>query len=352
MNTHQHRSLLYIPFATLLACASSLADAADGGRNAYSQTNLVSNQAGVAATTDANLTNAWGIAFNPYGVVWVADNASSFSTLYDGQGAKAPLEVAVPGKKPTGIVYFGGTNGFSVDGNPSRFIFSTENGTIDAWTPALGGSASTVATSTTGAIYKGLALIGNGTALHLYATDFHNGTIAVFDADFHPATLSCTFSDPKLPGGFAPFGIQALNGNLYVTYAMQDADREDDVKGPGLGFVNVFDPNGCLIGRVARRGKLNAPWGLAIALANFGKFSNTLLVGNFGDGRINAFDPTTHQFRGQLRTGNGEILAVDGLWALAFGNGVSFQPTNSLFFSAGPHDEADGLYGKIEAMSP
>ncbi|CAL1240918.1 TIGR03118 family protein [Candidatus Methylocalor cossyra] len=339
-------------FGLLLVSAPWSILAAD--RNAYLRTDLVSNQSGGAPTTDPKLVNAWGLVFNPYGPAWVADNGTGVSTLYDGQGTKVPLEVTIPGQKPTGVVYFGGTSGFPVNGTPSRFIFASETGTLDAWAPPLGNTAVTVA-RTAGAIYKGLALAGNGRGFFLYATDFHNGRIDVYDANFKPVNLpldpqkpTCNFSDPQLPAGYAPFGIQTLNGNLYVTYAKQDPNKEDDVPGVGNGFVDLFDPNGCLLSRLARRGRLNSPWGLVIAPANFGRFGNHLLVGNFGDGAINAFDPVTHAFRGQLRGADGRRLTIDGLWALVFGNGTSAQPTSTLFFTAGPDEEANGRYGKIE----
>jgi uncharacterized protein (TIGR03118 family) len=335
---------------------SLVAVAAD---NAYKETKLVSDPGlGVATpTVDPNLVNGWGLAFNPNGSpAWVADNGTSFSTLYDGNGTKISLEVSIPGKNPTGIVFFGGSGEFLVDGNASRFIFATENGTIDAWAPPPPPSSPPTTAVTmvnnSGAVYKGLALEGNGEGHFLYATDFHNAKIDVFDKDFKAATLACTFSDPEIPEGFAPFGIQNLNGNLYVTYAKQKLPaKEDDEAGPGNGFINVFDANGCLIRQVAKQGKLNSPWGLAIAPADFGKFSNSLLVGNFGNGKINAYDIDNGEFRGQLRRPNGKRLKIDGLWALVFGNGVQHQPPNVLFFTAGPNDEANGLYGRIEASS-
>jgi uncharacterized protein (TIGR03118 family) len=202
-----------------------------------------------------------------------------------------------------------------------------------------------------GAQYKGLALSAGGNGQLLYATDFHNGKIDVWNSSFAPVTLPAgAFSDPKIPAGFAPFGIQAINGNLYVTYAKQDADRHDDVAGKGLGYVDVFDPNGQLLDRFVSKGPLNAPWGLALAPAGFGEFSNTLLVGNFGDGRINAFDLVSGKHLGALKGADGKALAIDGLWGLAFGNGLNDQPVNTLFFTSGPDDEEHGLYGRIDAL--
>ena len=326
----------------------------------YQTHNLVSNQDGVANHTDLHLKNAWGIAFNPNAVVWIADNGTGFSTLYDGTGAPQTLVVTIPPpaggtgpSAPTGIVFNSSSNFVvkkeSAEGS-ALFIFATEDGTISGWSPGVDPTNAIlkVDNSASGAVYKGITLAGNGTAHFLYATDFHNGRIDVFDSSFQPAVLSGSFSDPSIPDGFAPFGIQNLNGDIYVTYAKQDADRHDDVKGKGLGYVNVFDSNGNLIRRVASKGKLNAPWGLAMAPAGFGKFSNRLLVGNFGDGKISAFDVATGKAVGTLQQSQGKDLSIDGLWGLSFGNGVKDQPTDVLFFTAGPNDEENGLYGFIE----
>ena len=193
-------------------------------------------------------------------------------------------------------------------------------------------------------------MAANGTGNFLYATDFHNNRIDVFDKEFKPATLPGSFDDPSIPDGFAPFGIRNINGDRYVTYAKQDEEKEDDVAGEGLGFVNIFDANGQLIRRFASAGKLNAPWGLALAPADFGKFSNRLLIANFGDGTINAHDLATGTFLGRLKQPDGRRLMIDGLWGISFGNGIQNQPTNVLFFAAGPGDEAHGLYGRIEPL--
>ncbi len=329
--------------------------------NAYQQRNLVSDGAIPAEHTDPNLVNPWGLAFNPFGVFWVADNHTGKSTLYDGNGVPQSLVVTIPPaadaggpSSPTGIV-FNGSDGFVVHqgdaSGPARFIFATESGTIAAWSPAvdLHNAFLVMDNTASGAIYKGLAMAGNGTEFFLYATDFHNGRIDVFNSSFQPTHLSGCFEDPAIPEGFAPFGIQNIHGNLYVTYAKQDADREDDVPGRGFGFVDVFDADGHLLKRLISRGRLNAPWGLALAPSGFGKFSNRLLVGNFGNGIINAYDVATGEWVGRLHQPDGHTLRIEGLWGLSFGNGVAHQPTHTLFFTAGPDDENHGLYGRLDA---
>jgi uncharacterized protein (TIGR03118 family) len=357
MRFHDHfarasRLALVLP----IVAAVSTAAAADDNR--YVQRNLVSDDANAvpAENTDPNLVNPWGLVFNPFAFAWVADNGTGVSTLYDGNGNLNPPLVAIPGGKPTGIVYSGSQSDFVVTkgmtNGPSRFIFATETGVIAGWAPNVDpNNAIEAYTSPSGAIFKGLALANAGTASYLYATDFHNGVIVVLDHAFQPQQLAGSFEDPNLPPHYAPFGIQNLNGDLYVTYAMQDEDAEDDVAGFGRGFVDVFTPEGELIRRVASGPPLNAPWGLAIAPANFGRFHGRLLVGNFGNGRINAFDLATNQFMGMLRRPNGTALSIDGLWAIVFGNGLKDQPADVLFFTAGPGDESHGLYGSITPQS-
>jgi uncharacterized protein (TIGR03118 family) len=344
------------PIAATLFFAAGTAFAAT---TFYTQHNLVSDGAIPADHTDPNLVNAWGIAFNPFGDVWVADNHTGVSTLYDGTGTANSLVVQVPGANgepgsPTGVV-FNASKGFQVRANilqdPALFIFATEDGVISGWSPAVAMNAViAVDNSSTGAIYKGVALSANGDGSRLYATDFHNNKIDVFDSNFQPVTTN-GFVDPMLPKHFAPFGIQAIGGDIYVTYAKQDANAEDDVAGAGLGFVDVFDPNGNLIRRLICRGHLNAPWGLAVAPAGFGEFGGRLLVGNFGDGKINAYDLANGHWVGQLMSAKGQPIVIDGLWGLAFGNGFVSQPVDTLFFAAGPNDEANGLYGRIDVQS-
>lgn len=345
-----------------LAAGLLAAPAARADSGAYAQRNLVSDGSVPADHRDPNLINARGIAFTPTGMAWIAANGTSISTVYDGQGNALPLSaegVGIPGGQPTGIVANDGED-FLVpaDGNedaePSALIFATEAGIISGWNPDVDATEAiaVVDNSATGAVYKGLALAANGLDRFLYATDFHGSRVDVFDADFEPIPLPAgAFQDPDLPAGFAPFGIHNIQGNLYVTYARQDEDGEDCIPGAGIGLVNVFDPDGRLIRRLATGGQLNAPWGMALAPANFGPFSNHLLVANFGDGRINAYDLASGEFRGQIGTAEQHPLAIDGLWGIRFGNGVLEQPTNVLFFTAGPSAAEQGLYGRIEPVA-
>jgi uncharacterized protein (TIGR03118 family) len=325
--------------------------------SAYGTTALVADVA-PAAHVDPKLVNAWGIAFNPTGFVWVNNQGSSTSTLYDGAGVPQPLVVAIPPgtagpARPTGIV-FNGTTDFKVTQNgvtgASPFIFVGEGGTVSGWSPAVNRTNSVTVVDTGGtALYKGLAIASSGGANFIYATDFRNSRIDVYDATFQKVTLpGGSFTDPNLPSGYAPFGIQAAGNRIYVTYAQRNTAGTEEVKGAGLGLVDAYDPNGAFVARVVTGGALNAPWGLALAPANFGDFSNSLLVANFGDGKINAYNPTTGALMGTLsRSGNAPIV-IDGLWGIAFGNGVQAQPTNTLFYTAGPGDETHGQYGKIE----
>jgi len=322
--------------------------------------NLVSNQAGIADHQDGNLQNAWGLVFGPTNPVWVSDNSAGVATVYDGAGnpiltgsPPAPLVVTIPGGSPTGIAFNLSASDFQITcggtTSAATFLFATENGNIAAWKGNCGSNAVTIpSTAIANGVYKGIAIAGDGTThFRLFAADLFNGKIQVFDSNFGPTTVPGGFADPNLPPGYAPFNILNLQGNLYVAYAFHVAGDHDETAGPGLGIVDVFDANGFLIERVATGGKLNAPWGMAIAPAGFGKFSEMLLVGNFGDGTINAFDMKNNTFAGQLRAGNGQALKIDGLWGLAFGNNFRAQPANTLFFAAGPNDESDGLYGTI-----
>jgi uncharacterized protein (TIGR03118 family) len=348
--------------AGLVALAPAAQSAPSRARNAYHQTNLVSDLPGLAQLTDPDLVNPWGMAAGPATPVWVADNGTDKATIYPGfvNGSpiqKAPLVVSIPGGAPTGQV-FNGTPGFEVrDGDasgPALFLFDSEAGLVTGWNPGVPppppSTQAQVGARVRHAIYKGLAIATTSAGTFLYGADFHRGRIDVFDQGFDRVHLPGRFQDRRLPRGYAPFNVQELGGRLYVAYAKQDADREDEVAGPGRGFVDVYSTSGHLLHRLIRRGQLNAPWGLVLAPAGFGRFSGDLLVGNFGDGRINAYDPRTGAFRGRLRHEDGRPIEIEGLWALRFGNGVTGDPT-TLLFTAGIDDEAHGLFGAIQAAS-
>jgi uncharacterized protein (TIGR03118 family) len=347
MNARIYRLALGLALGVVMAAAPAMA-----AGPVYRVRNLVSDVPGAAEHTDPHLVNGWGVAFNPFGFAWVASNGKGVSVLYDGDGNANPLVVTIPGGAPTGIV-FNGSNDFVVTKNgvsgPARFIFATEAGIIAAWAPNVdpNNAITVVDNSASGAIYKGIALGADGNRFLIYATDFHNGKIDVFDKTFSPVTVPGGFVD-SIPSKFGPFGIQNIGGSIYVTYARQDADREDDVPGRGEGIVDVFTASGTLVRRIAKGGPLNAPWGLALAPADFGGFANMLLIGNFGDGLINVFDFSRNRFVGQLSTADGQPIVIPGLWGLAFGNGLLNQPTSTLFFAAGPDDESHGLYGRID----
>lgn len=328
------------------------------GATFYKQVNLVSSTASIPTPNppDTDLVNPWGIAFSPSHPFWISDNHSGKSTLYDGTGAKQGLVVTIPGPggvgqgSPTGIV-FGAPPAFNGD----FFIFATEDGTIAGWKPPSSDASIEKDNSASGAVYKGLALATppGTTTPQLYAADFHNAKIDVFDGTFQP--VSASFKDPHKPKGYAPFNITSINGQLFVTYAKQDAGGHDDVGGPGNGFIDVFTTAGKFVKRFASgksvspggRKELNSPWGLAVAPATFGQFKNALLVGNFGSGQIAAFS-LKGKFLGVLRGTDHKTLAIPGLWALIFGAGGQSGDPNKLYFSAGPNDENDGIFGDIE----
>jgi uncharacterized protein (TIGR03118 family) len=337
--------------ALLVAAFAVLAGTAYAAASSYTQTNLVSDQSGVAVHTDADLVNAWGLTSLPTSPWWVSDNGTSVSTLYRADGTKVILpgntqHVNVP-HNPTGAVANAGPNF-----NGGRFLFSTEEGKILYWNPAVSITDAQVAVDNSGssAVYKGLAIAGTD---RLYATDFHNARVDVFDGSFTPVNISGAFTDPGIPSGYAPFGIQNINGTIFVTYAKQDAAAHDDVPGQGHGFVDRFSLTGAFLGRVATHGQLNSPWGLAVAPSDFGRFSGDLLVGNFGDGQISAFEPQSdgsYELVGQLRTTGNKVLTIDGLWALQFGKDSANNGShNTLFFTAGPDGESHGLFGTITA---
>jgi uncharacterized protein (TIGR03118 family) len=331
----------------------------------YSNTALVSDMAGVALHQDAHLKNPWGLVAGPVTPFWSSNNHSESSTLYDGTGKVLSLVVALPANAsgatfdPTGIV-FNGTQDFKVNGSPALFIFSGEGGMLAGWNQASGPTAVITypapAVDGGGASYKGLAIASAGGANYLYATDFHNNKIDVFNGMYSRQSWPATaFVDATLPAGYAPYGIRAFpNGpggatRLYVTYAKQDSSAGDSVSGAGLGLVDVYDTSGAFISHlITTGGWLNAPWGLAMAPPDFGTLSGALLVGNFGDGTINAFDPASGAYWATLSDSRDRPITVSGLWAISFGNDHQNQLHNTLFYTAGVNDEADGVYGRID----
>jgi uncharacterized protein (TIGR03118 family) len=341
------------------ALASSLGANAGIARGSFRETDLVSNIPGRAQHTDPNLVNPWGISNGAATPMWVSDNGAGVTTLYRGDGSKVPLTVTIPPAAgptacspgcPTGTVFNGNPSEFRGD----RFLFATEDGTIAGWQFSDGVMAKTQVDRSAvgqGAVYKALAIGNNGTGDHIYAANFRFATIEVFDAGYQMVALGGSFTDPTIPAGFAPFNIQNLGGVLFVSYAKQDASKHDDVAGPGNGFVDVFDLNGNLMRRFASGGTLNSPWGLEIAPSTFGNFHNNVLVGNFGDGRINAFDLSSGRLRGQLKSETNAPIEIDGLWALRVGNGgpaPNGGDPNAVYFTAGINDEQDGLFGTIK----
>jgi uncharacterized protein (TIGR03118 family) len=333
---------------------------------AFTQTNLVADSSqtpGVTAATtiDPNLINPWGVAESATSPFWVSDNGTGVTTIYDGAGMPAgPKQVTVKAladedhSSPTGQVFNGG-GGFDItssDGTTtasSLFIFATESGTISGWNPKVDLSSSVIAVNNSGngAVYKGLAIGSNDEGTFLFAANFHNGTVDVFDQNFNPVK---SFTDKHLPQGYAPFNVQVLDGHLFVTFALQDADKHDDVAGRGHGFVDEFDLEGHLLHRVASRGPLDSPWGLAIAPSGFGELAGDLLVGNFGDGTINAFDMKNDHFEGKLLDANGAPITIGDLWALIPGNGSANSDPNKIYFTAGVENEAHGLFGSLAAV--
>jgi uncharacterized protein (TIGR03118 family) len=358
------------------------ADGHDDQRNAYVVTPLVSDTQTTAATTDPVLQNSWGVTFTPAGSpFWIADNATGCSTLYDGDGTKVALQVSIPlpgniipttacktvnpkmppsptPAAPTGVVWNPTTNAataFPVPGTtlPASFIFVTEDGTVSAWTGGLTPANNAVQAvdnskmpnAASGAVYKAAAMAVNVNGVFLFATNFRAGTIDVFDHTYKPVTTDGGFVDRDIPAGFAPFGIRSIDGDLFVTYAKQNPGKDADVAGPGNGFVDVFDTDGHLLRRFVSRGQLNSPWGIERASYAFGRFSGKILIGNFGNGRINVFDDGG-RFVDALEDGHERPLTIDGLWTLTLGGGAKSSP-DTLYFTAGPNGEADGLFGTI-----
>jgi len=382
MSRITRRLILSSAVALAVATTAARADGDDVPSRTYTVTPLVSNQAGHAAKQDPVLQNAWGVAFTGGGSpFWVNDNATGCSTLYAGDGTQIPLQVAIPlpgnvipgtacqpndpnnppnpsPAAPTGIVW-NPSPAFLVPGTktPALFIFATEDGTLSAWALGLNpGNAAVLAAdnSSSGAVYKALVFGLNAKGGFLFATNFNAGTIDVFgpngkDGMFTAATTDGGFKDPNIPAGYAPFGIANIDGALFVTYAKQNSDKHDDVAGAGHGFVDVFDTDGHLLRRFASRGPLNSPWGITRASYDFGQFSGKILIGNFGDGRINAFT-SDGSFLDELEDAHGRALVIDGLWTLTLGGGLG-SSSDALYFAAGPNHESNGLFGTITLAS-
>lgn len=338
--------------ALLLIFGMSISAGIAVAQNSYAQTNLSSDLSGAAANTDPQLINPWGIAFFPGAPFWVADNNSGVSTLYDAMGKKQGLVVTIPPPAdmtgtgtPTGIVT-NSTTGFLVGGSPAAFIFDSEDGTISGWNAGTK-SIITVDNSDSHAVYKGLAMLTNSSGSFLLAANFNSGTIEVYDKTWKLTTLTGNFTDPTLPAGYAAFGVHVIGGAVYVAYAKQNPLKHDPVIGPGRGYVSQFDTHGKFVRRFASAGVLDAPWGVVMAPATgFGAFSRALLIGNFGDGIINAFSPSNTQLLGQIQNPDGTLIHNPGLWDMVFGAGGTGSST-TLYFTSGILSEAHGLFGAI-----
>lgn len=350
MKAHRHPVAAALAAGIALALASMSSAAVE-----VSVTNLVTDDQGANAAkiTDPTLLNGWGISMSPTSPFWVSSNGGGVSEVYRVDPAtqavtKVPLTVTIPGAgNPTGQVFNSGAGAGQFNGN--AFLFVSEDGTVSGWRGSLGTAAETLTTASS-AIYKGSALATIGGNTYLYAADFSGGGVAVLKGNPGAPALSGSFVDPSLPSGFAPFNVQALGGSLFVSYAEQTPGSGDETAGPGLGYVDRYDLQGNLLGRVASSGALNAPWGMAIAPTSFGALAGKLLVGNFGDGRISAYDLATDTFVGQLDGTDGHPLSIDGLWGLSIGNDGGAGSSQALYFSAGPGDESHGLFGVLVAV--
>lgn len=349
------RVTLFSTALLALAFAAPQAEAAS-----VRQDNLVSDGAVAAARTDPDLVNPWGISFSPTAFFWVSDNGTGKTTLYDGAGTKQGLVVTIPGvgggtSAPTGQV-FNGTGGFSVSKGASNgsafFIFVTENGTISGWNPTVdaANAITAVDNSASQAVYKGAALAVQNNAGFLLVANFRAGLVEVYDSTFKRIRR---FRDQGAPGvervpfSFSPFNVAVLGGRIFVSYAAVRPGRMDDASGPGRGFIDEVRLDGTLVRRVASHGRLNSPWGMALAPASWGRFAGKLLVGNFGDGRVNVFDQDAGRSIGVLHTADGKRLQIPGLWAITPGNGGSAGSTEKVYFTAGVNDEQDGLFGSL-----
>ena len=356
------KRLVPAALAATLGAALVAVGASSAGRpgNHYTVTPLASDVAGMAPVTDTNLENTWGLARGASTPWWIANNGTASTSVYTSAGARVDIgglpAQGVPGD-PTGAVFSGIAGQFQVatTASPttlgaSNFVFDSEDGTISAWRIGSTAALVTVDMSSSGAVFKGLAISNGPSGPRLYATDFANGRVDVFDGGWNQVNTPGAFVDPGLPAQYAPFGIQTIGDRVFVTYGKQQPGSADEAHGQGLGIVDAFDLDGKFLGRVAQHGQLNAPWGLAWAPASFGRFGGDLLVGNFGDGQINAYEemPNRHfEHRGTLHAATNGKLSIDGLWALEFGNTGPNGDAQTLFFTAGIDDEAHGLFGTI-----
>lgn len=351
---------------TLLAMLSFAAVSPAQQLQHYKQTNLVADTSGVAAGMDSNLVNPWGMSRSSTSPWWVSDNGTGKATLYTGTGTAAALVVTIPTGDPnvsatgtpTGQV-FNGTQDFQLaPGKPALFIFVTEDGTVSGWNPGVNPSSAVIKVpeklpATGASVFKGAALAtisspSGEAANFLYVADFRQGQVKVYDKNFHLVSLGAeAFHDDHVRAGFAPFNVQNIGGNLYVTYARQDSQKHDQVNGAGLGYVDVYTPWGHLINRLEHGSWLNSPWGITQAPSDFGAYSHDILVGQFGSGNIDVFDPVTGEFKGFLNDANNNPITIDGLWDISFGSGGTSGPANTLFFAAGSDDEQHGLFGTI-----
>jgi len=348
------RVLHAILFCLLVTLTSTLAVAQH-----FTRTNLTTNRSAVAPAApniDPNLVNAWGLSRSSRSPWWISDNGTGLATLYDGTGAAQSLVVTIPApgnngtSAPTGTAFNYDGQRFPVaPGKPAIFLFATEDGTISGWTPQVNLTSAVIKVNRAGkAVYKGLALASVPGGTFMYATNFQTAAVDVFNGFFNPVTLPAgAFQDSQVPAGYSPFNIQNVGGNLVVTFAKKEATGKDEEHGPGLGYVSVFDTNGKLLLRLQHGNFLNAPWGITLAPNDFGVFAHQYLIGNFGDGRIHAFNALTGAFTGTLLNTAGVPITIDGLWALGFGNNVNAGSATELFFTAGPNAESDGLFGKL-----
>lgn len=310
----------------------------------YLVTNFASDVPGLAAFTDPTLINAWGIASSGTSPLWLGANGSGTSPIYNGAGIKQGLQVTIPGDGSVTGVAFNANSATSF--NSDLFLFASEDGTISGWRGALGSTAEVLATASPDNVYKGIVQGTTGGFAYAYAANFRTGNIDVLKGSAAAPDLPGNFIDPNLPSGYAPFNVAIVNGDLYVAYALQDGSKKDDVSGAGNGFVSKFGLDGSFKGRLISNGPLNSPWGIAQAPTNWGDFGGALLVGNFGDGRINAFD-INGVLLGTLGDAGGNPISIEGLWGLRFGNGGNGGAPNALFFTAGPGGEDHGLFGDI-----